>query len=93
MLFDALRIHGTSASILWHYHTAVTLDTWAIVRVKGQWTLSGTCTRVERFMVGQPGLLFTAPREGSHRGYWAWGIESLRVGQREIIARLGPPEQ
>ena len=92
-MFDALRIRGAAASILWGYHEAAVLTTWSIVRIKGQWTLSATIARVEPFMLRQPKLLFTAPREGARDGRWAWGIQSIQVGSRSLIAKLGPPEQ
>jgi hypothetical protein len=92
-MFDALRIHGTAASILWGYRAAVTLKTWSIVRVQQQWMLTGIIERVEPFMVRQRPLLFTAPRERARDGHWAWGIEAIQVGRIEVVARLGPPEQ
>jgi hypothetical protein len=92
-MFDSLKIHGTTASILWGYRAAVVLNAWAIVRVKGQWTLSARIARVEPFMVRQRPLLFTAPREGARDGFWAWGVQSITVAGTSLIANLGPPEQ
>jgi hypothetical protein len=91
-MFDKLRIHGTAASILWGYRAAVTLKTWSIVRVKGQWTLSATIERCEPFMARQRPLLFTAPRDGARDGMWAWGVQSIQIGGSSLIAQLGPPE-
>jgi hypothetical protein len=92
-MFDKLRIHGTAASIVWGYHTAAHLTTWSIVRVKGEWTLTATIARAEPFMLRRTSLLFTAPHEGARKGCWAWGIVSLQLGTRSLVARLGPPEQ
>jgi hypothetical protein len=92
-MFDKLRIHGTAASILWGYHTAARLTTWSIARVKGQWTLTATIERADPFMLRRTSLLFTAPHEGARKGHWAWGVVSLQIGGRSLIARLGPPEQ
>jgi len=92
-MFDALRIHGTAASIVWGYHTAARLSTWSIARVQGQWTLRATIATAEPFMLRRSSLLFTAPHEGARKGQWAWGIVSIQLGGRSLIARLGPPEQ
>jgi hypothetical protein len=91
-MFDKLRIHGTAASILWGYRPAVVLKSWAIARVKGQWTLTGTIERVEPFMARQRPLLFAAPRDGARDGHWAWGVQSIQIGGSSLIAKLGPPE-
>ena len=92
-MFDALRIRGAAASILWGYHEAITLKSWSIVRVKRQWTLTGTIERIEPYMARQRPLLFTAPRERARDGHWAWGVQSIEIGPRSLIAKLGPPEQ
>jgi len=92
-VFDHLRIRGTDASILWGYRPAAVLRAWQIGQVQGQWTLRGTLTRADAFMCRQTPLLFTAPREGAHDGFWAWGIESIDVVNLKLVARLGPPEQ
>jgi hypothetical protein len=92
-MFDALRIHGTAASIVWGYHTAARLSAWSIARVKNEWTLTATIATAEPFMLRRTSLLFTAPHEGARKGHWAWGIVSVRIGGRSLVARLGPPEQ
>jgi hypothetical protein len=93
-VFTALRIHGAAASILWGHRPAVTLRSWSIAKVQGQWTLTGTIDRVDAFQCRQKPLLFTAPREGAHDGFWAWGLEGpIEIGNNRIRAKLGPPEQ
>jgi hypothetical protein len=92
-MFDALRIRGAAAAILWGSRDAITLKTWVIVRAKGQWTLSGTIERIDPFMARQRPLLFTAPHAGARQGFWAWGVQSIQVGGQSLIAQLGPPEQ
>jgi hypothetical protein len=92
-MFDAVRIHGGAASIVWGYHTAARLRSWSIARVKNVWTLTATIERADPFMLRRTSLLFTAPHEGSRKGHWAWGIVSIRVGGHSLIATLGPPEQ
>jgi len=86
----ALRLHGTAASLLWGYRTAVTLRAWSIKKDEGRWTLLATVERVDAFQARQRPLLFAAPRAG---GYWCWPVESLQLGDRRLIATLGPPEQ
>jgi hypothetical protein len=92
-MFDALRIHGAAASIVWGYHTAARLKSWSIARVKTEWTLTATIAQADPFMLRRDSLLFTAPHEGSRSGQWAWGIVSIRVGGQSLIAKLGPPQQ
>jgi len=93
-VFETLRLRGAAASILWGYHPAATLRSWSIAKVKGQWMLTATIERVDRFQVRQTPLLFTAPHERGRDGWWAWGVESLDlVGPNQLRARLGPPEQ
>lgn len=92
-MFDTLRLHGGAASILWGYRPAATLRSWSIAKVNGQWTLTATLERPDAFMLRQTPLLFTAPREGAHDGFWAWGVEAITVGTHNLTARLGPPEQ
>jgi hypothetical protein len=90
-MFTRLTLRGGTASILWGYHCAVALTSWAITKQNGRWKLEGVPARVEPFMARQSPLLFTAPREKGQT--WAWGIESLVIGPRTVVAQLGPPEQ
>jgi len=89
-MFRQLTLRGGAASLLWGYRPAVTLRSWTIAKTDGQWTLTGTIDRVDRFMARQTPLLFTAPRP---QGFWAWGVESVHVGTSQVVAKLGPPEQ
>jgi len=92
-MFDTVTLRGGAASILWGYHTAAAIRAWAIAKVDGHWTLKATLTRAEPFMLRQTPLLFTAPHEKGRDGWWAWGVESIQVGNQQLVAKLGPPEQ
>ena len=92
-MFQSITLHGGAATILWGYRPAATLRSWSIAKVQGQWTLKAVIERADAFQCRQTPLLFTAPREGAHDGFWAWGVESIQVGDRSLVARLGPPEQ
>lgn len=89
-MFHHLTLRGTSASLLWGYHTAAALTTWTIAKTAGGWTLKATIRRADAFQLRQTPLLFTAPRKD---GWWAWGINSIDVGPTFLVAKLGPPEQ
>lgn len=92
-MFQSLTLHGGAATILWGYRPAATLRSWRIAKVQGRWTLRATLERPDAFMLRQRPLLFTAPREGAHDGFWAWGVEAIEVGATQLTATLGPPEQ
>ncbi len=87
-----LRIRGTSAEILRGYQVAAVLRTWSIEKVEGQWTLSATLARVDKFHIRQthPRLMFSAKRQG---GFWAWDVFDLQLGETRLLAKLGPPLQ
>lgn len=90
-MFEHLRIHGGSASILWGYRTAAVLKRWHISKNKeGRWVLRATVDRLDAFQARQKPLLFTAPRA---KGMWAWPIESITVNANAVMAQLGLPEQ
>lgn len=91
-MIDNLKLHGAAGTVLWGYRPAVEVGRWSITRdpkTRG-WVLRGTPTRVDAFGARQRPLLFTATRE---KGFWAWGIESLEVSAKALVARLGPPER
>lgn len=94
-MFDALRIHGTAGAILNGYFEAAVFRSWSIAKVNGQWTLTGYPMRIEAFPLNHSKrLLFTAPREETRDGFWAWGVEKVDVGTAHlVVAILGPPEQ
>jgi hypothetical protein len=89
-MFRQLTVRGEAGALLLGYQPAVTLRRWTIARTDGQWTLTGTIDRIDRFMARRGPLLFTAPRQ---QGFWAWGVESVQVGTHSLVAKLGPPEQ
>jgi hypothetical protein len=92
-VFDSLTIHGGAGAVLWGSRVAIELTSWRIVRIKaegGQWLLSATIARIDKFHARQAPLLFTAPRAG---GFWAWPIAALDFGETSLRAHLGPPER
>ena len=92
-MFTSLRIRGGRASLLWGHRPVAVLKSWSIAKRKGQWELNGALERVDAFQVRQRPLLFTAPREGTRDGFWAWPIIDVRVGPNQLRATLGQPEQ
>lgn len=89
--FHRIRIRGAAGEILWGYRPAATFSRWTI-RKGGReiWVLMGTIVRVEPFAIRQTPLLFSAPRD---KGFWMWGVDRIEVGDKTIVAYLGPPEQ
>lgn len=92
--FHAVQIRGAAGAILWGHRPAASFTRWRIRKGgAASWILTATIARVEPFAIRQTPLLFTAPREGTRDGFWAWAVESVQVGDQQLIARLGPPEQ
>ena len=92
--FHRIAIRGRAGALLWGHRQAATFSAWTIRKgADGRWVLSATLARSEGFMLRQTPLLFTAPREGTRDGFWAWGVESIHVGTNQLVAHLGPPEQ
>lgn len=93
-MFDSLRLHGATATLVWGYRTAAELRSWSIVKGHEHWTLTATIAKADRFQCQQAitykELLFEAPRP---QGRWCWAIETIDVGPNEIRATLGPPLQ
>jgi len=88
--YHRVKLRGTAAAILYGYHTAAAVRSWTIRKHEGAWTLTATIDRADRFQCRQRGLIFSAPRAG---GFWCWPIETLQLGETQLQARLGPPEQ
>jgi hypothetical protein len=92
-VFDSLTITGGAGSVLWGSRVAVELAAWTITRIKaegGDWILSGTIARIDKFHARQAPLLFTAPRSN---GFWAWPVDAIEIGETNLRAHLGPPER
>lgn len=92
-MFDTFTITGVAGSLLWGSRVAVEVTRWRIRRVKadgGDWILSATITRIDKFQSRQAPLLFTAPRPG---GFWAWPVDAIEIGETSLLAYLGPPER
>lgn len=99
-MFERLRLRGTTGAILWGYREAAQLRGWTIVYHKpdlthdNRWTLVATFQRIDKFSLRQRPLLFSAAREGL-QGYWCWPLDpaSIQIGDAQMTATLGPPEQ
>jgi hypothetical protein len=92
-VFDALTITGGAGAVLWGSRVAVELTHWRIRRIKaegGEWILSGTIARIDKFQARQAPLLFTAPRP---HGFWCWPVDAIEIGETSLRACLGPPER
>jgi len=92
-VFDALTITGGAGSVLWGHRVAVEVTRWRIRRIKetgGDWILSATIARIDKFQSRQAPLLFTAPRPG---GFWMWPVDAIEIGDTSLLAYLGPPER
>ena len=97
-------LQGTSGKLSFAYRPVALLTTWTVTHertlVEGTntrslkpstgWMLTGTLgPSVDRFQLRQRPLLFTAPRKG---GFFCWPVHQLTVGERTLVATLGPPE-
>lgn len=90
-MFTSVTLHGSVGALVLGYRDAVTLTTWTIARTaEGTWTLTALVKRVDPYLSRQRPLLFTAPRPG---GFWAWPLVDLQLGERGLMATLGPPER
>ena len=91
-MFDHFVVTGTAGAILWGHAPAVQLSAWRIARSQADpvWTLTATIAHVDKCQARQRPLLFTAPRAG---GYWAWPVHEISIGETNLWARLGSPEQ
>jgi hypothetical protein len=98
-VFESLVLRGASGSILWGYRTAAELRSWTIrhhrpdVKHDARWTLHATFARANRFELRQRPLLFTAPRPGLPQACWPLHTASIQIGETQLSATLGPPEQ
>jgi hypothetical protein len=106
-MFKSITLRGTTGSIVWAYRPAAALTAWSITcgervlvdgphgtrtlkKIAAGYTLRATLgAHVDRFQLRQRPLLFTAPRTG---GFWCWPVQTLTIGERTILASLGPPE-
>ena len=91
-MFDHFTVTGDAGAILWNHRVAVDLRSWRIARSQANpvWTLTATIAKVDKFQSRQTPLLFTAPRAG---GYWAWPVQQISIGETNLWATLGSPEQ
>ena len=92
-MFASLTITGGAGSVLWGSRVAVELKDWRITRIKaegGDWILSATIARIDKFSSRQAPLLFTAARP---QGFWCWPVDAIEIGETNLRAHLGPPER
>jgi hypothetical protein len=98
-VFESVTLRGTAGSILWGYREAAALRAWTIYhhRPDGQhdarWTLRASFARVNRFELRQRPLLFTAYRPGLPPSCWPLHTASIQIGDTQLLATLGHPEQ
>jgi hypothetical protein len=93
-----VRLRGDAASIVYGYHDAATLGAWSIAwhqpdaKHDGAWRLSAVIVTRDPFCLRQRPLVFSAKREG-RMGLWLWPLveASIQIGDRQMIATLGPP--
>lgn len=93
-MFRALTVRGDAAAILRGYVEAATIVRWTITKSDtGSWSLHATITRVDRFQLRQRPLIFTSPRR-TEGGFWCFPVlvDTIRLGETTLAARLGPPE-
>lgn len=99
-MFNRVRLRGDTGAILWGYREAAALKAWTIfyhrpdLRHDGRWTLTATFARVDKGHIRRRPLLFTAARAGL-KGLWCWSLkpDSIQIGETQMQAILGPPEQ
>jgi hypothetical protein len=94
--FHAAQIRGLGGAFLWGWREAATFTSWRIRKGEGPlWVLSAVLLRRDPVYIGQSPLLFTAPKQETRDGFWAWPVikDSLQIGDRRLVAQLGPPEQ
>jgi hypothetical protein len=91
------RFRGVNGSIVWGYHTAVSLRKWFVQKTKDpktqrtQWILRGDVERIDAFQARQKPLLFSVKRPKG--AYLSWGIEHIQIADtHRVVAVLGPPE-
>ena len=99
-MFNAITLRGKGAALVWGYRTTAALAVWTVSRrldeTRGTWAWSLAATlgpQVDRFQIRQAHarkeLILSAPRKG---GYWIWSVRDVTVGERSLVATLGPPE-
>lgn len=90
----AIRVFGhTGSLVLGGLSTAAVLGAWSIRNgTPGVWHLHASVVRIDRFLIRQRGLGFTAPKA---RGFWWWPVLDLVIDDaaRTVRATLKPPEQ
>jgi len=97
-VFQSVTLRGTQGAIVWGYSNAAIVSAWTITHHApdrthdARWTLTARLSRIDKFQIRQRPLLFTAPRD---KGRWCWPLnpESIQVGETQLLATLGPPEQ
>jgi len=84
-----VTVSGVEGRVMWGYRFAGTLHTWTITKNEGEgWSLSGTLSAVDDFVVSQRPLKFVAPNG------WRWPIvDALQTVGASVSARLGPKER
>jgi hypothetical protein len=85
----SLTLTGASASLRWGYHTAATLESWALDRDEHGRVLTATVTHADTFRLSQRPLVFEMPHAN---GVTRWRIIELQISGASLNARLGQRE-
>lgn len=96
-MFERLKVTGSRGAIMYgSARTAAAVRGWTIFNAAAPgaprvWTLTATVEQVNPAYCRMALLYFSAPRAG---GFWYWQVLAppVIVG-RQLMARLGPPEQ
>lgn len=90
-MFDAWRIRGGAASLVWGYRTVAGISDWTASRAKrGEVRLVATLTQADARQCQQAAeyreLIFVAPRDTGTP--WTWGLDGLKFEGRRLTGRL-----
>lgn len=87
---SGVTIRGVTGQIYWGYHLAGTVRGWTAIRTGAAdpGTVTATIVHLDPFRAAQHPLTFVVPHA---HGTWRWPIDSLEIGQTELVARLGTP--
>ena len=99
-MFERLYLRGTAGAILFGYKDAAVLRGWTVYHHRpdakhdDRWTLVATFARVDKYLLRQRPLVFSAKRDGL-QGLWCFPLHdsSVQIGDTQLTATLGPPER
>jgi hypothetical protein len=97
-LFESLTIRGDRGTLVHGYLTAAAITGWTVYhhrpdrRHDARWTLHATFGFIDKGLIAKRPLLFSGKREGL-KGFWCFPLLDLQIGEKQMQARLGPPER